>query len=93
MSEAKAWKCSNGHVLGLVRRNGSKVRQLLLYRLALDMGPEAEQVEVDVVAVVEGYVADVRCSVCGAVRTWLPGQESMERLLKHFKQAERASVE
>jgi hypothetical protein len=31
--------------------------------------------EVDVVAVVEGKV-DVRCSICGRVRTWFPGIEN-----------------
>lgn len=76
----KPWKCGNGHVMGLTRRNGSKVQQLLLYRQALDMGAEAldmgaeaAQVEVDVIAVVEGKVCDVRCSACGAIRTWFPG--------------------
>lgn len=73
----KVWKCTNGHALGQVVRNGSGVRQLLLYRQAA-----SEEGEVDVLAVVEGYVADVRCSLCGEVRTWVPGQEAMERLLE-----------
>ncbi len=73
----KVWKCSNGHALGQVVRNGNGVRHLLLYRQAA-----SEEGEVDVLAVVEGYVADVRCSVCGEVRTWVPGQEAMARLLE-----------
>lgn len=91
----KAWKCPAGHVLGQVVRNGSGIRQLLLYRAAMDLTPVptptgrdaspkrkgAEEEEIDVMAVVEGYAADVRCSVCGAVRTWIPGQEALERLL------------
>lgn len=56
-------------MLGQVRRNGSGVRQLLLYRQALEMDGEGE---VDVMAVVDGLVMDVRCSVCGRVRTWVP---------------------
>ena len=28
--------------------------------------------QVDVVAVVDGWVVDVRCSICGRVRTWVP---------------------
>ncbi len=43
---------------------------------------EADLNEVDVMAIVEGYVADVRCSICGAVRTWVPGQEQLDRLIE-----------
>jgi hypothetical protein len=81
MSELVAWRCPGGHVLGQVRRNGSKVQRLLLYRQAVDLSPaplrEAEAAgvveEVDVIAVVEGLVMDVRCSICGGIRTWRPG--------------------
>lgn len=79
--ELKPWKCKGGHTLGLVRRNGSGVRQLLLYREAVG----DEMAEVDVMAVVEGYVADVRCSVCGRVRTWVPGEEALARLLEQVR--------
>lgn len=72
------WKCKNGHVMGQVVRNGSNVRQLLLFREAV--GPDDE---FEVMALVEGYAADVRCSVCGAVRTWVPGQEAIDRLVEH----------
>ena len=41
--------------------------------------------EVEVMAVVEGYVADVRCSICGKVRTWVPGEAAMRRLLESAK--------
>lgn len=73
MKEAvKPWMCRGGHVLGQVRRNGSGVRQLLLYREAIEPG----EGEVEVMAVVDGLVMDVRCSVCGRVRTWVPGREN-----------------
>lgn len=91
-TKIRPWTCTGNreHVLGQVVRNGSGVRQLLLYREAVNMGdltpspsPTGRgEEEVDVMAVVEGYVADVRCSICGAVRTWVPGQEAMERLLR-----------
>jgi hypothetical protein len=88
MDEAKVWKCPSGrHVLGVVLRNGSGVRQLLLYRHAvrgtIDDGPSTE---VDVMAVVEGYVADVRCDLCGRVRTWVPGKEALRRLIERVKE-------
>ncbi len=104
MYEAKPWMCpSRQHVLGLVVRNGSGVRQLLLYRHAIprpsstlfgegeyptpdssrksENAFEEEEVEVEVMAMVEGYVADVRCDLCGEVRTWVPGEEVLRQLL------------
>ena len=93
MDELRRWRCKEGHTLGFVRRNGSGVRQLLLLREAMEEGGEGghvgppvqeavEEDEVDVMAVVEGYVADVRCSICGRVRTWVPGEEALRRMLR-----------
>jgi hypothetical protein len=79
--DVKPWKCGNGHVLGQVRRNGTGIRQLLLYREAVDYDA-FESAEVDVIAIVEGYVTEVRCSVCGSVRTWVPGKEAIEKLIE-----------
>lgn len=89
------WRCPEGHVLGQVMRNGKKVQRLLLYRLAVDLsltpnpspnpprgcrsGGRGEPEEVDVMAVVEGLVMDVRCSICGGIRTWRPGLKSGAR--------------
>jgi hypothetical protein len=97
--EMKPWRCPSGHTLGMVNRNGSGVRRLLLYRQAVDGGMVLEEGqphrtapteeapgEVDVIAIVEGYVADVRCSVCGRIRTWVPGEEAMRHLLSQAKQ-------
>ena len=70
--------------MGFVTRNGSKVQRLLLLRNAIEdgdvlpdlpVGVEVVQVrELEVMAVVEGYAADVRCSVCGSIRSWFPGR-------------------
>lgn len=79
MDELKRWRCRNDHAMGVVRRNGNG-QQLLLYRQALE-NPSMSSGEVDVIAVVEGYVTDVRCSVCGAIRTWIPGEEALQELL------------
>jgi hypothetical protein len=82
--EVKAWTCSGDrdHVLGVVQRNGSGVRQLYLYRQAVDVGSEGgEMAEVDVIAVVD-YATDVRCSICGEVRSWFPGKEALGRMLR-----------
>ncbi len=75
------WKCPAGHVMGQVRRNGRGIRQLLLYRQAIDLdwNEEDGMEEVDILAVVEGQVMNVRCSICERVRTWAPGKESERR--------------
>lgn len=93
--EIKAWRCPNGHVMGRVVRNGSGMRRLLLYREAepgadphpgpLPIREREVEFEPEVMAVVEGYVADVTCSVCGAVRTWVPGQEAIDRLIERVR--------
>lgn len=82
-TEMKTWCCPSGHVLGQVLRNGSGVRQLLVYRQAIDRGALGEAPEV--MAVAEGLVLDVRCSVCGSLRTWVPGQEALERLIRQVQ--------
>jgi hypothetical protein len=84
--ELKAWTCARNrrHVLGQVKRNGSRVRQLLLYRQAVDLDGE-EMAEVDVMAVVEGHVMDVRCSICGGLRTWVQGNEAEQALVDQVK--------
>jgi hypothetical protein len=69
--------------MGMVKRAASGVRQLMLYRSAIDQAAEAAEAdEVDVIAVVEGYVADVRCSLCGDIRSWFPGHEAMQRIIE-----------
>jgi hypothetical protein len=81
----KPWRCDHGHILGQVFRNGNKVRQLALYRAAVDLeAVDLEQVEV--MAVVDGFVADIRCSICGCVRSWVPGEESLRLLMERRKQ-------
>lgn len=77
----KTWKCANGHVLGLARQDGSTVQHLLLYREAMDMAPGADQVDVDVIAVISS-ATNIRCSVCGDIRTWYLDPEYLRRLLK-----------
>jgi len=81
--DLKAWKCKNGHVIGQVRKAGNGIQQLLLYRQAVDF-EKGEPEEVDVMAVVEGTVMEIRCSICDEVRTWVTGQVAMEKLLESY---------
>ena len=87
--EMKPWKCKGGHILGRVVRNGRGIRQLYLYRQAVDYTAEDLQ-DADVMAIVEGLVMDVQCSVCGSVRTWAPGEEALERLLASARRMHKA---
>jgi hypothetical protein len=81
------WKCKNGHVLGAVRRNSSGIRQLWLYRQAIDL--ETMDESPDVIGVVDGHVMDIKCSVCGEIRTWVPGQEHLEALVEQVLKGRR----
>lgn len=72
--------------MGLVSRNGSGIRQLLLFRQAVAYEEAEQPGEVDVIATVEGYVADVRCSLCGQIRTWVPGPEAIAHLIEQAAQ-------
>ena len=84
--ESKPWKCLSGqHILGQVVRNGSGVRQLLLYRKAVEFTAGAKLEESDVIAIVEGYVSEVRCDLCGRVRTWVPGEEALRQLVERWQ--------
>ena len=65
-------------------RNGRGIRKLILYRQAVDE-EAAMPAAVDVIAVIEGYAAEIRCSICDSVRTWVPGEESMRHLLAQAK--------
>lgn len=83
MDELKAWQCRNGHVLGQVKRNGRGIRQLLLYRRAVDLGAERPE-EVEVMGYLEGTMERIRCSCCGEVRTWEMGREAVEKVVGNY---------
>lgn len=84
MAEVKVWRCENGHGLGVVQRTksgGHWLTRLALFRQAIDSQDE-HLVEVDVIATVEGTTLDVRCSVCGATRSWFMGEAAIAKLLE-----------
>ena len=82
LNELRVWRCRNGHAIGQVEKNGRGHSQLLLYRHAVDY--DEAPASVDVIAVVQGSVIDIRCDLCGEVRTWVPGQAEYERLMRHY---------
>lgn len=78
------WGCGGGHVLGQVVKepHGSV---LLLYRTAVKPG----EGEVEVMAVVEGRVIDVLCSICGKTRTWFRDANAVKHERKKLKRQEQ----
>lgn len=76
------WTCGNhSHVLGQVVRGPDGVTGLSLYRQAVDVTAECP-VDVDVIGLLTGDMADISCSICGATRTWFSGADAMERIIQ-----------
>ena len=79
------WECKHGsgHVLGIVQKNSSGESSLLLYRNAVDQNAE-KPAEVDIIAVIHS-ADEIKCEICGRVRTWAPNQAAFERLMAHYE--------
>lgn len=89
MDEMRQFKCTSGHILGLVTWNGHGIRRLMLYRYALD--PQAERLpEPDVLGVVESAM-EVRCSICEGIRAWVPGEAEIEEIISRYKRRQAAT--
>lgn len=106
MDDLKQWRCRNGHILGFIRWNGSRLPQLLVLREALDMDVD-EPHEVDTLGPLDGRMP-VRCSICEDVQVWAVSVETMlalfallsdrqvfefsQRLLEMSKEQRNASI-
>ena len=90
-NELQVWKCKNGHAIGQIRKSGRGLSQLLLYRQAVSF-ENCTPAEVDVMAVIEGNVMDICCGICGEVKTWVPGEAALEKLLAHYRKVSDRSV-
>lgn len=83
MNDLMPWKCKSGHVLGQSGRNGRGIRQVIIYREAIDLEKLGDAP--DVLLVAEGLVMDVRCSICGEMRTWVPGEEAIQKIIEMYQ--------
>ena len=88
----KQWKCdaNSSHVLGILKRvessvqvDGTTIRyhttQVMLFKETINLDAEMPD-EIDVVGVVEGLMLTSmtwRCTCCGAVKKWHPGEEAL----------------
>lgn len=66
----QAWKCKQGHVLGMIRANAQRRPILMLYRHAVDLAA-ARPAQVDVMGLLSGGMREIRCDVCGRVQEWV----------------------
>ena len=84
MDGLKPWNCKKcAATLGQVKRNGNGIRQLLLYRRAVDLSAE-RPAEEDIIGYGEGTMMDIKCELCGTVRTWEIGREAAQRVVKMY---------
>lgn len=88
----KQWKCDGdpSHILGLLKRvessvviDGTIIRyqttQLMLFKQAIDINAEVPD-EVDVVGYVDGLMLtnmSWKCTCCGVIKKWHPGEEAL----------------
>jgi len=75
------WRCSNGHILGIVSRDGNHVRTLEVFRQAQQDCHEDHDADVGIKVKGSAVIIDVTCSICGSVRPWEPGQEFINSII------------
>lgn len=97
--DGKQWTCGNGHVLGVIRREEVRQKEvryytpkLIIFRMAIDLSAETLN-DVDVAGTIygRGLLGFVwRCSVtgCGCAREWLPDEEALEWLRNRYAKKE-----
>jgi hypothetical protein len=99
MNEVKQWKCKNGHVLGLIKREKVKTMikdfeveyftsVLIIFRKAIDL-ESATMDDVDVGGTLYGrMLLHLRwsCSVpgCNCARDWHPDEDALDWLQKRY---------
>lgn len=83
------WTCENGHVLGLVvKHNGITRLQVLRQAMPAEDYNEYSAVNlVGMIAELTGTADWIKCTICGAERTWSVSEEGMTQLLSRRKNA------
>jgi len=85
------WRCRNDHILGVIRRNGNGVAQLMLLRHAIDMDSENPEI-VDVIGPLMGNVP-VRCEICDDVKIWDVGLNTLAELIRQLSREEKEQLQ
>jgi hypothetical protein len=84
MDELRAWMCKKGHVLGVISKNGRRLKKLLVYREAVDPKHMEDQDPPEVMMVGDGPLYNIVCSKCGETRNWTPGMAEMKAITDRF---------
>ena len=84
MSEAMVYTCKNGHVLGVITKNGRGLKKLLVYRHAVDYADMSNEEPVEVMMICDGPTYDIVCSKCGDTQDWIPGKAEWAAILNRF---------
>lgn len=77
----KQWYCKNKHALGMIRLNGERTPQLMLYRHAVDLTAE-QPAEVDLMIGPLVGRMPVRCDICGDVSLWEVSVDALADLIR-----------
>jgi hypothetical protein len=82
--ERRLWWCRHGHVLGEVKHalvGQRRVRALMLYEVSVLL----ENVPAELPTLrgrVTAGMDDIRCTICGAVKSWEVGEDALEALFE-----------
>ena len=90
--DLKPWKCKNNHVLGIIRLNGNKTPQLMLYRHAVDASSD-HPAEVDLMIGPLVGKMPVRCDICDDVKPWDVSVDALAELIRGLREEQLDQLE
>ena len=90
--DLKLWKCRNNHALGIIRLNGNRTPQLMLYRHAVDSSSE-HPAEVDLMIGPLVGRMPVRCDICDTVSLWDVSVDALAELIGGLQQKQLDQLE
>lgn len=79
--DLKQWHCKNNHALGMIRLNGNRTPQLMLYRHAVDLSAD-QPAEVDLMIGPLVGRMPVRCDICNDVSVWDVSVDALAELIQ-----------
>lgn len=87
----KQWRCKNDHILGMIRWNGDRVPQLMLFRHALDMNSD-HPADVDVIGPLVGRIP-VRCELCDEVSLWEVSVDALAGMIRGLRADQKEQLQ
>lgn len=81
MSGIREFEDGKGHVLGQIHEDGRGLKELWVYQNAVDH-TQAGGGDLPEVIVCTDSASKVKCTICGEVRAWIPGEAELERIIQ-----------